>query len=379
MRSPKRIGIVGGGQLGRMLTHDAQRLGFEVAVLDETLDCPATQFGADHLVGKLTDKDAIKRLAEISTYLTFEIEHINTDELRKLVANDNGVKINPSPTTLALIKDKFMQKQALDLAGIPVAPFAEVKTEEDILEVAKQFGYPMILKTRFGGYDGRGNVVIKNESQIKSSLEKLVEKPLYVEKCIRFKKELAVIAARDVRGNVVTYPLVETIHENNICHTVIAPAPVDQSIAEDAYKLARETLKYLEGAGVFGIEMFLTEDNLVLVNEIAPRVHNSGHYTIEACSTSQFEQHIRAVTGLPLGSTRMHTKAAVMVNILGDRKGRAELKGLEEALTLPHVAIHIYGKAETKPERKMGHITVCADTIEAAKQYAKLARQLISI
>ncbi|MBI3887476.1 ATP-grasp domain-containing protein [Candidatus Microgenomates bacterium] len=202
---------------------------------------------------------------------------------------------------------------------------------------------------------------------------------MYVEKNVSFTKELAVVVARNTKGEISIYPVVETIHNNNICHLVIAPAPIDQKIATKARKLARKTMQQLQGAGVFGIEMFVAQDGNVLINEIAPRVHNSGHYTTEACVTSQFEQHIRAVTGLPLGSTKMKVPAAVMINILGERTGQVDAKGFERVLAIPNVSVHIYGKMETKLERKMGHLTVIGETVEECLRKAKKARKLLTI
>lgn len=377
MTPENRLGIVGGGQLGRMMTPCAKRLGFEVTVIDPTPNCPAKQMGADQIVASLTDKEATRQLAKKSDFLTFEIEHVNTGILRELRAD--GTKINPSPDILGIIKDKLQQKRFLQSSGIPAAPFLPVDSAKDIREIIEIFGFPIVLKSRFGGYDGRGNVVITNTQDIKTAVGKLGNQPLYAEKFVPFAKELAVMVARDTRGNIATYPVVETIHKNNICHLVLAPAPVDNNIHQEANRLARETMRHLEGAGVFGIEMFLTEDGKVLVNEIAPRVHNSGHYTIEACTTSQFEQHVRAVTGLPLGETRMNVKAAVMINVLGDRQGQASLSGLEKALQVSGIGLHVYGKQETRPERKMGHITVVADSIEQTRRNAEFARSLISI
>lgn len=377
MEYENTIGIIGGGQLGRMMTPDAKRLGYEVIVVDPTPNSPAYQVGADQIVASLTDETATRELAKRSRFLTFEIEHINTTVLRELRAG--GVSINPSPETLDIIKDKLAQKRFLESAGIPTACFAPIQDRLDILEVADEFAYPFLLKSRFGGYDGRGNAVIRGKEDVDAVLNKFGNQSLYAEKFVPFQKELAIIVARSMSGDIATYPVVETIHKNNICHTVLAPAPIDKKVSKQAEELGRATMKHLKGAGVFGIEMFLTEKGDVLVNEIAPRVHNSGHYTIKACRTSQFEQHIRAITGLPLGETDMVIAAAVMVNILGQKNSPARLQGLDEALKIPNLEVHIYGKAETKLERKMGHLTVGADDLEKAKKYAQLARRLITI
>jgi phosphoribosylaminoimidazole carboxylase PurK protein len=271
------------------------------------------------------------------------------------------------------------QNNFLKKAGIPIANFVGIETREDILSAIEKFGYPILLKARFDAYDGRGNALIETETDIEKGLYKLKDRKLYVEQFVPFVKELSVVAARNTKGEIASYPVVETVHKNNICHTVLAPAQIEKNIADRAHSLAIQTMKHFDGAGVFGIEMFLTRDGQVLVNEIAPRVHNSGHFTIEACVTSQFEQHIRAITDLPLGSTEMVVPAAVMLNILGDRSGKAEISGLEKALAIPNVAVHIYGKADTRPERKMGHITATAKTLDEALEKATEARNYIGI
>ena len=235
------------------------------------------------------------------------------------------------------------------------------------------------MKARFDAYDGRGNALIEKPDDIESALLKLVDRDLYVEQYVPFKKEIAVIAARGIDGTVVTYPAVQTIHKNNICHVVIAPAAINNKARGMARKLAEDVLKHFSGAGVFGIEMFVTHDGEILINEIAPRVHNSGHHTIESSTTSQFEQHIRAITGMPLKDTTMKIAHAVMINILGDRNGPVQLSGVSEAEALPGVFVHIYDKIETRYERKMGHVTVVAKTAKEAMKLAKRARSMISI
>ena len=373
----KRIGIVGGGQLGRMLGFEAKKMGFIVTVMDATAQSPAGQVVDQQIMGDYSDAKQTEALARISDFLTVEIEHINTETLKKLVRQ--GVSVNPSPETLEIIKDKFIQKQFLSKHKISTAPFVAVKDKEDIEKIIKKFHYPVILKKRFDAFDGRGNAYIKNRGDIQNALQKLGEENLYVEKIIPFVKELAVIVVRDMKGNIVTYPVVETIHKHNICHIVIAPAQIDIKLQKKAQNLSKKVMKQVKGAGVFAIEMFLDKKGNVLVNEIAPRVHNSGHYTIEACYTSQFEQHIRAVAGLPLGNTSMKVPAAVMINILGERKGDVQVEGLDKVLQMPNVSVHVYGKAETKPDRKMGHITVLDDSVEKAYKKAIKARKLLTI
>lgn len=372
-----RIGIVGGGQLGRMLGLEAKKMGFFVTVIDPTPQSPAGQVVDKQIVADFKDEKAIRELARHSDYLTFEIELANAQILDELASQ--GIQVNPSAQTLSIIKDKYKQKEFLQKIKIPVAESVAVETKEDILKLAKKFKYPLLLKARFDAYDGRGNALIKKEKDIDEAMQKLKGRQLYVEKFVPFVKELAVMVARSTKGEVVSYPVVETIHKNNICHIVIAPASVNEEVQQKAKKLAEKVMKQFPGAGVFGIEMFLTKDNDVLINEIAPRVHNSGHYTIEGCITSQFEQHIRAITGLPLGKTDMLTPNAVMINILGERNGDVDITGLEKALQIPGVSVHIYGKAQTKQERKMGHITVIDKDINSAIKKAKLARRYITI
>ncbi len=370
MNAPiKTIGIAGGGQLGRMLAEAAHRLGFKVVVLDPTQNSPAAQVADAHIVGDFKDAVKLEELAGACDVMTFEIESANAQALEALAAR--GFPVHPTPKTLAIIKDKLTQKRFLQERGIPVAPFCEAKD-------AAHLGYPYILKTRFGGYDGRGNALVESDAGGASAAAKLGGENLYAEGFVRFERELAVVAARTEKGETVVYPVVETMHENHICVEVLAPAPVSADIAEKAKEVAQRVLNAFDGAGVFGIEMFLAAGT-ILVNEVAPRVHNSGHFSIEGSVTSQFENHIRAITGLPLGDAGMKVPAAVMVNILGERSGTAEPSGIPEAEAIPGVKVHIYGKMETRPGRKMGHLTATADTLEEAKEKAERARTLISI
>lgn len=372
-----KVGIIGGGQLGQMMTQASAKLGLEITVLDPGENPPAVQVGAGQIKGDLHDSEKIKELAKNSDYLTWEIEHINTEILEEL--EKEGTKVNPSPKTLARIKDKFLQKEYLEENGIPTAPFRKVENEQEVETAARVLGFPLLLKTRFGGYDGRGNHVIHNVDEINEAFEKLGREYLYVEGFVEFEKELSVIAVRDIKGSIKTYPVVETIHENNILQVVLAPAPISSEQSKQADDFARRVLEHLGGAGVFGIEMFLTKGGEIMVNEIAPRVHNSGHFTIEACQTSQFENQLRAVSEMELGDTSMKVGAAVMINILGERNGLSEVSGVEEAERLGNVFVHIYGKKDVKPERKMGHLTVVGDNMEEVLERANKAKSLITI
>lgn len=377
MRYSGTIGIVGGGQLGRMLTEAATALGYKVVVLDPSENCPAAQAGAEQIVGDLYDKKALQALSDKADYLTVEIEHLDAKILAELAAS--GKPVNPSPQTIALIQDKLTQKQFLQQHNVPVADFCKITAAKSAEQALRDFGGKMLLKARRGAYDGRGNVLVSNAEELARALASFEDKPLYAEKFVPFKKELAVMVARDRQGNAITYPVTETIHQRNICVETLTPADVPQETTEAAKQAALSVAQSLEGAGVFGVEMFLTEDGQILVNEVAPRVHNSGHYTIEACRTSQFEQHIRAITGLELGPADMIVPAAVMVNILGERNGPVELKGLEQASADPHTTVHIYGKSPTKVDRKMGHITATGETVAEARRRAEQARAAISI
>lgn len=372
-----RIGIVGGGQLARMMIFEAKKLGFFVTVLDPTPNSPAGQVADKQILASLDDPKAMKTLAERSDFLTIEWEHANP-ELLDILAK-SGLSVNPSAKTLEIIKDKLIQKQFLTKYKIPVAPFRAVETKEDIEKAAEELGYPLVLKARVGGYDGKGNAVIKNKTQIDYALKKLNGKSLFVEGWVPFTKEVAVMVARNTKGEIKAHPVVETVHKNNICHTVFAPARVPKNILKKAEALGMEVMQVLKSAGIFGIEMFVTKQGKVLVNEIAPRVHNSGHYSMDASLTNQFQQHIRAITGMPLGRTDLITPAVVMINILGTRTGPADVKGLERTLAIPGVFVHIYGKAETKIERKMGHINALGKSINDAWKKARTARKYLSI
>ncbi len=371
------IGIVGGGQLGKMLTIAAKKMGFYVVISDPTPQSPAGQVADKQLIGDYKDEKITRELARLCDVITVDAEFVNDEVLLRL--EKKGEKIYPSPTIITIIKDKLLQKQFLKKNNIPTTQFLSIHSKEDILNAVKKLGYPIVLKARFDAYDGKGNFVIRKVSDIDKGLEKLKERKLYVEKYIPFKKELAIMIARNIKGNIAIYPVVETIHKDNICDTVIAPASVSKQTQKKAQALARKVMKQFKGIGVFGIEMFLKKDNNILVNEIAPRVHNSGHYTIEACITSQFEQHIRAIAILPLGSTQMIVKKAVMKNILGEKEGAGFPNGVEKALRIDNVSLHVYGKRNSRPQRKMGHITVVGDNLKECLKRVNLARKALII
>ena len=372
---PIKIGIIGGGQLGKMMAQEAKKMGFYVAILDPTPNCPAAQVADRHIIGSFYDEEKIREIVSGSDVTTYDIEHIDADILKEL--EGEGHTIHPSPDTLRVVQNRLWQKDLLKKAGLPISQHEKVESLDCIIRASEELGFPVVLKTCKGGYDGRGNYVIHTRDQIEPAFHSFSDKGLIVEEFIDFEKELAVMAARSTQGEVKCHPVVETIHKDNICHTVIAPARVGGGIQDKAKEIAMKTMKVLKGAGIFGIEMFLV-DGEVLINEIAPRPHNSGHYTMEACVTSQFEQHIRAITGLPLGSTELLTPA-VMINILGEEgyEGHAILKGIQGALSISGVALHFYGKAMTKPQRKMGHITAIDEDVEKAMEKANRARSFL--
>ena len=371
------IGIIGGGQLGRMLTLAALPLGFKVMVVNPSPDSPAAQVGAEEIVADLFDANALQQLAQRVDYITVEIEHLDAARLSEI--ERLGKPVNPSADTIALIQDKLLQKQALKAAGLPVANFVEITDQVSAEAALTKFGGKMLLKSRLGAYDGRGNTVVKSVQELTQALQAFGGATLYAEQFVDFKKELAIMISRDTSGNTASYPVVETIQQRNICTEVLAPADISQAITSQAVRIAEQTVEQLQGAGVFGIEMFLTADGQIIINEIAPRVHNSGHYTQDANRTSQFEQHIRAISGLPLGSTDLIAPAAAMINILGDREGPTEINGLAEALSDPNVSVHLYGKSPTKVDRKMGHITATGETLEIARQRAQIARKALNV
>ncbi|KAJ1657700.1 phosphoribosylaminoimidazole carboxylase ade2 [Dispira simplex] len=375
-----RVGILGGGQLGRMLVEAANRLNLQVSILDQA-HAPATQLAnhEKHVVGNFQDADKVRQLAEKVDVLTVEIEHVNVSELIRLRQEASNVKIQPSPRTIKIIQDKFEQKRHLNANGVPLPAFQEVTTMSALKEAAKQFGYPLMLKAKKLAYDGRGNAVIKTEADIPKAWQALTgtdpneiteggttsttTNQLYVEQWVPFAKEIAVMVVRGRDGSVRSYPVVETVQRDNICHLVLAPAQIDGIVASRAKKIAESAIISLEGAGVFGVEMFVLPDDGILLNEIAPRPHNSGHYTIEACETSQFENHLRAILGLPLGSTALKVGAAAMVNVLGTDHAVDVTKVYQTAISVDGATIHAYGKGANRKGRKMGHITIVGQSM----------------
>lgn len=351
----KILGIIGGGQLGMMITEAAKKMPEHISkiiVIDPTINCPAAQMGAEQIVADYKDKDAIIDLANKSDIITYEIESGDSQILKSVEKN---AEINPSPETLRIIQDKFLQKSFLQDNGISVTKFIQIENISDVHEGIKQFGYPVLLKARRDAYDGRGNFKINSEDEIQKAFDYFKGQKLLLEKFIPFKMEVSVIASRNTKGQIKTYPLVENIHKDNILRETIAPARVSDEIIQKAENIANTTMTVLKGAGVFGIEMFLTQENEIIINEIAPRVHNSGHHTLQSSETSQFEQHLRAILGLELGSTKL-LHQTIMYNILGSKS--FEGKYIPLTITQPDVYLKMYGKEISKPLRKLGHFNL---------------------
>ncbi len=351
----KILGIIGGGQLGMMLTEAAKKMPehiSKVIVLDPNENCSASLVGAEQIVADFKDKDSIINLANQVDIITYEIESGDSDVLKSV---ENQAEINPSPETLKTIQDKFLQKTFLQNHNIPVPEFIKVDDIEEVKEGLKKFGYPALLKARRDAYDGKGNFKIDSENEIQTAYDYFKGQKLMLEKFVPFKMEVSVIASRNTKGEIKTYPLVENIHEKNILRETIAPSRTSNEVSEKAEKIASNTMDVLKGAGVFGIEMFVTQNDEIVINEIAPRVHNSGHHTLQSSKTSQFEQHLRAILGLDLGSTEL-LHNTIMYNILGNLDFQGEYKKIE--ISEKNIFLKMYEKKISKPLRKLGHLNI---------------------
>jgi 5-(carboxyamino)imidazole ribonucleotide synthase len=352
----KRIGIVGGGQLGKMMILEAKRQGFYVTVLDPSADCPCASICDELIVAGFGEREAYFALAEKSDVITYEFEHINADALSEIEAA--GVPVYPSVASLRNIQNKFLQKTILREHGIPIPRLSKEYT-----------GGMMMFKAELGSYDGKGNRPIHAQSDIPQGVEG------FFEEWIDFDMEVSVIACRGIDGERAVYPVAENRHRDSILDMTVVPANISDRIKSAAQTIADRVMEVFEGVGTFCVEMFVTKSGEVLVNEVAPRPHNSGHYTIEACFANQFENHIRAIVGLPLGCPGL-IQPAVMVNLLGESDGAAVLHGAEQAYAAdPQVRVHFYGKPVSKVGRKMGHFTAAgADALERAERLKKLIR-----
>ncbi len=368
------IGLLGGGQLGRMLIQNAINLNLSISVLDPDKNAPCRHLVKKFTTGSLTDYDTVYDFGKDKDLITIEIENVNIDALKAL--EKEGKKVFPQPHIIEMIQDKGSQKMFYQRNNIPSPDFFLVENKSQIQKYADYF--PFFQKLRRGGYDGKGVSKLVNPHH----LDKAFDAPSVLERLVDFEKELAVIVARSESGEIKCFPVVECEFnpEANLVEFLFSPANIKKSIEKEAVQLAATVAEKLGIVGLLAVELFLTKDGKVLVNEIAPRPHNSGHHTIEANITSQFEQHLRAILNLPLGDTAI-TKAGVMVNLLGDfgYDGEAKYMGLEDVLKFSGVYIHLYGKATTKPFRKMGHATIVDDDILKAKQKARMVKNTLKI
>lgn len=349
------IGIIGGGQLGRMMALSAREMGFRVGVLDPTVDCPAAQVADWHLLADYNDLEALEELARRSQVLTYEFENVDVETLMQV---QNLVNIPQGTDLLAITQDRLLEKSFLEANNIVIAPFATIVSPTDIQDAIDGIGYPCVLKTTRGGYDGKGQFVLYSTSDLASSMNILREGTCVLEAWIPYEKEISVLVSGNGQGKYTVFPVVENIHRNNILHETIAPARVAEEVVEEAQRIARVIAEAVDLAGTLAVEMFLTNDGGIYVNELAPRPHNSGHYSIEACSISQFDTHIRGICGWPLPEVKLLSEA-VMVNILGDDV----YETMDIISEKPDWHFHYYGKAEAKKDRKMGHITILTEDI----------------
>jgi len=369
-----KLGILGGGQLGRMFIQEALNFDVEIHILDADPDAPSSKVAHFFTVGNILDFDAVYAFGRDKNIVTIEIENVNVEALEKL--QSEGVKVYPQPHLIKMVQDKGLQKEFYKKNNIPTADFRlihsaeELKTNTDFL--------PFVQKLRRGGYDGKGVQSMRSETDF----QKGFDSPSVLEKFVDFEKELSVIVSRNFAGEIKSFPLVELEFntEANLVEFLFAPADVSIEIEKKAQKIAHDIIQKMELVGLLAVELFLTKDGQILVNEIAPRPHNSGHQTIEANYTSQYEQHLRAILNLPLGSTDS-ILPSVMVNLLGEKNHTGAVKyiGLEETLTMPGVYPHIYGKKQTKPFRKMGHVTVLNPSLEEAKKIAQKIKSTLKV
>ncbi|WP_054709557.1 5-(carboxyamino)imidazole ribonucleotide synthase [Bacillus sp. JCM 19041] len=352
------IGIIGGGQLGRMMALSARQMGYRIAVLDPTEDAPCAQIADQVITAAYDDIEACKQLASLSDVITYEFENIDEESSKQLTEVSDfpqGFKV------LGMTQHRLKEKQAISELGVPVAPFAAIYSETDVELALNAVGLPAVVKTCRGGYDGKGQAVVRSKSELTEAAETLLRHgELVLEALIPFEREISVIVTKSRTGEMKTFPVAENEHKDNILYRTLVPSRIDKETEEEAIELAEKLAEGLDVIGTLAVEMFVNQDGSLLVNELAPRPHNSGHYTIEACRTSQFEQHIRAICGLPLGSTTL-LSPAVMENILGE-----DMEPLFDQLDkLGPISLHLYGKKEAKHKRKMGHLTVLGDHTDA--------------
>lgn len=375
---PIKIGIIGGGQIGKMIAQEAKRMSLKVVILDPSSDCPASTLCDRLIVADFKDENKIRDLAKSSDVITYEIELANSKALKSLELNN--YPIFPSPHSLYLIQNKFRQKKFLKENNLPVPEFKKINSINDLLLAAKSFEYPFMLKACEDSYDGRGNYLIKCKEDISIAYNSFQNREMFAEKYVDFKTEISIMVARNKKGQIATFPIAENIHKNNVLDTTIVPANISPKIKEAAEILAKNVVTCLNDIGIFGIELFVSNKDEIFINEIAPRPHNSGHYSIEGCSISQFEQHLRTILNFPLSKPEL-VRPTVMKNILGppNFSGTYRIIGLSKLLSLPSTKIHLYGKRITSPGRKLGHITCTGRTLEEVIKRSSDAKNSIEI
>ncbi len=361
---PSRIGVMGGGQLGKMLAQPAKQMGYKVSVFDPNHKPPAAQVCDTHFEAPYSDHEALTAFAQDIDVVTYEFEHIPIDALKHL--ESLGKLIVPSIQTLEIIQNKFTQKTHFEDHNLPVAPFKRIDTPNELTEFYQNNGQICMVKPCYGGYDGKGTFVVRSPEDAEKVFELYKDEPLYVESFVNFTAELSVMVAKS-GANTVVYPVSENKHDEGILIESIVPAQITQEIAANAMKVAQNAVSSFSDNGLFCVELFLTTDHELVINEIAPRAHNTGHYTIEACETSQYEQWLRILTGMPLGATTL-PNPVVMYNLLGPDtfEGPYRVEGMADTLALEGCNVHIYGKPFSANRKKLGHLTTTAATIEEA-------------
>lgn len=372
----KRIGIIGGGQLGKMMILEAKRLGVHVVTLDPAEDCPSHSISDEHIIADFHDENAIRELASRVDVITYEFEHIDTTTLLEL--EQEGHLIYPSVESLMTIQDKFLQKEKLRAEGVLVPDFEKIDDMEALRGYAERHGYPIMLKSCKNGYDGKGNSVIRNEGELEAGFASLSGE-LMAEEFINFEMEVSVVATRGIDGEKAVYAVGRNVHVDSILDTTTVPAGISGELEGRVGEIAEKVMDVFEGVGTFCVEMFIGKGGEIYINEVAPRPHNSGHYTIEGCRVNQFENHIRAILGLPLGDTSLVHGAVIMRNLLGESDGAAEVQGVSEAYAIDGVNVHVYGKSESKKGRKMGHYTVTGESLTEAQMKDEKVKGLVKI
>jgi len=366
-----KLGVLGGGQLGRMLIQEAVNLNLHIHVMDSDKNAPCASIAESFTCGSITDFDSVIEFGKDKDLITVEIENVNIEALELL--EQKGISVYPQPRVLKIIKDKGSQKEFYNQHNIPTASFSLFQTKEDLIKAS--IDYPIIQKLRTGGYDGRGVQVLNDSANS-------FDAPHIIEKLIDFDKEISIIVARNKAGHISTFPSVECEfnQEAHLVEFLFSPAEISKEIEKRAKDIASEVIEKLDMVGLLAVELFLTKNGDLLVNEIAPRPHNSGHHTIECCETSQFAQHLRAILNLPLGNTRLIQPGA-MINLLGEKgfTGTAKYEGLNDLLNYPNVFPHLYGKETTKPFRKMGHITITGSSIKEVKETADKIKGIVQV